>query len=525
MSTQPVALFNSNVSTEIWGCIVANLGFQDRYNLAGSCKLMWRILNYMPYPEFANIDSSKTALGSFHRATLASVRLSDAKIDYTKLKAILSSISHLTCIDLTMIAITDKSATRIILCIPRLYRTYSVVIFVKGKEVDCFKNAALYMKERGVIIQSKRLLVDEEGDSSKAEVRSDLEESRKRRMRTPSPLRDDVFDLKEKIVEMKQTFGAINDNPQTIVPPAIKPLVNQEQYVDIQSLVKSDLQHEDPVNTKIAKATVKALAPKFLEGIAISSKGSFIFITEVEAYLRASQSIDDCANSTITLGFPVKPLFVIEQKREFRNQWLEAKIYYGKFEFLVTGCVYGNVNSTEVQAVLGASLGKAQVNEDYWRVYVPSSDAASVQDVRLLRDFTKSASGWKWRFKSKHFYDKGFSTASATNIQSKGIVAAGSLLLKMKIEKVDRKKELISLLESTRKLMAINFKRLNSRDIKALESLSLTKGKKLAVDIAVMVLSGFPVKNSLYLEMYKSLIASKMKSLNNKVIEEKKYLC
>jgi len=124
--------------------------------------------------------------------------------------------------------------------------------------------------------------------------------------------------------------------------------------------------------------------------------------------MRVSPSIDNCANSTITLGYPDKPLFIIEQKREFKNQWYEAKVYYGKFEYLVTGCLHGKANSNEVHAVLGTSLGKVPINDDYWRMYLPPTKVSNVQDVRLLRNFTKMASGYKWHYKSKRFYNHGF---------------------------------------------------------------------------------------------------------------------
>lgn len=231
----------------------------------------------------------------------------------------------------------------------------------------------------------------------------------------PSSTNDDVFDLlREEIAEIKQTFGAIRDNLRAIIPVAIGSLAAQEQYVDLQSLVGSDFQHEDPADSKIADTVVKSLAPRFLEGIAISSRGTYMFIAEVQVYLRASPAVDDCANSTITVAFPSNPLFVIEQKREFTNQWYEAKIYYERFEFLVTGCVFGKSSSKEMQAVLEASFGKAVINDSYWRVYVPSNNIASVQDVRLLRNFTKTASGYKWRFKSKRFHNMTTSDTETT---------------------------------------------------------------------------------------------------------------
>lgn len=70
--------------------------------------------------------------------------------------------------------------------------------------------------------------------------------------------------LRGKIVDIKQTFGAINDSPLTIITDAIKALVAQNQYTDMQSLA----QEEEPKDLDAANTPVQVLAPRSLEGIA-----------------------------------------------------------------------------------------------------------------------------------------------------------------------------------------------------------------------------------------------------------------
>ena len=140
-NNQPVSLFSPDVSTEIWGCIVAHLKLLDRYCLSITCKAMWATVKCIPYPEFATIDSSKNTLGSFHFATLTSIRISGSNIDYNKLKMILSAIKHLARIDLSSISVTERSATRIVLSIPRVYRPHTIIIFAKGSESSPHKSA------------------------------------------------------------------------------------------------------------------------------------------------------------------------------------------------------------------------------------------------------------------------------------------------------------------------------------------------------------------------------------------------
>lgn len=120
------------------------------------------------------------------------------------------------------------------------------------------------------------------------------------------PRRENGFYLREKIVEMRQIFGAIRDNHRAIITAAIESLVAQDQYVDMQSIFQSDFQHEDPIDTNIAHTALESLAPRLLEGIAISSQGSYILIPKVEVYQRASPNVDDCVKSTITVSVSCK---------------------------------------------------------------------------------------------------------------------------------------------------------------------------------------------------------------------------
>ncbi|KAK4511782.1 uncharacterized protein ATC70_003781 [Mucor velutinosus] len=325
---------------------------------------------------------------------------------------------------------------------------------------------------------------------------------------------------------MKQTFGGIHDDPRAVIPDAVKSLMTSNQYVDMQILSQNAPRREELSNVETANNVIQSLAPRFLESIAISTEGLYILITQVEVYLRGIASVDDCAYSTITLGYRANPLFIIEQKREFRNQWTEAKIYFGQLKFLVTGCVHGSFNSSDTQAVLGASLGRNIPTNSYWRVYLASDTEAHIRDVRLLRDFTKKASGYKWHYKSKRFHDEGFSSASALNLPLDDIIAAaGSLLLRMMVNNDDKKEELAALLANSKLLEQINFKNPYADGNKTdLMELRLSKGKRLVVNIEMMVLRDLVVDKSLYPEMYKTVLAPRMKAMNNQVIKKKKFV-
>ncbi|KAL9536884.1 hypothetical protein MBANPS3_012286 [Mucor bainieri] len=326
------------------------------------------------------------------------------------------------------------------------------------------------MKERGVVLEKKRMLEEDEEYGEEGFSSSNLVGIRKKRLRTPSLSEPTLTACEKRLCTQSSDLG---------------------------------------ISTMTQDAAVNALAPRFLENIAISSKGSYLFITEIEVYLRASPTIDDCANNTVTVGYPTVPLFT----------------YYGKFEFLVTGCAHGKVDNDDVRAVLGASLGKPGLNDEYWRLYVPPTISQHVQDVRLLRNFTKAANGYKWRIKAKRFYHRRrFTSTSAINIHGDHFAAAGSLLIRMRVEQTDERELLVELIEQTSVLEKVDFRKPQARkNADAIKLLGLTQGKILVDDISLRVLRGFLVGDDMYLDLYKSLAAPRMKTLNTMAVNEKRY--
>ncbi|EIE77433.1 hypothetical protein G6F46_012636 [Rhizopus delemar] len=354
--------------------------------------------------------------------------------------------------------------------------------------------------------------------------------SSRRRIRTPSPVREDVGLLRNQIASLKETFGDIARNPAAVIPDALKLMYAHKQYVDGQIITQEAGECGEPNTKEQASNFVEKVASRLIESIAVSNTGSYMLITQAEAYLRDSPSIDDCANSTITIGYPENLVFVVEQKREYSNQWFEAKIYYKKFEFLVTGCLNGRYDNNAIQAFLGASLGKKFELNGYWRVYIPLEAVKCIKHARLLRNFTKNASGLKWLLKSERFHSNGFSTACPLNLHAtvniNSIVAAGSLLLKMKAENMNIQQELVKVLKRSDELKSLDFEHpAAKKNERKRSSLKLSKGKMLAVEITLTVLRGGIVANAKYIELFKSLISSRMKTLNNRAIKEKKYLC
>ncbi|KAI8991590.1 hypothetical protein BDF20DRAFT_797743, partial [Mycotypha africana] len=82
----------------------------------------------------------------------------------------------------------------------------------------------------------------------------------------------------------------------------------------------------------------------------------WIYITQIEAYVRNCPHIDDCAHTTLTDKYPQDPLFKGERKTEHGREWCEIKVFWKKFEFLITGGLYGSYLDNNIHGFLGSSF-------------------------------------------------------------------------------------------------------------------------------------------------------------------------
>ncbi|KAL9543619.1 hypothetical protein MBANPS3_008035 [Mucor bainieri] len=360
----------------------------------------------------------------------------------------------------------------------------------------------------------------------------EAEDSRRQQMENT----EDAFTHQRrlKIDNMKETSGRIAANPTLIVPAALRATCRDRQYDDINDVWGSP---EELKSKQEADAFVDSFCHQFVESIAVSSKGYWLYVTQAEAYMRDAKTIDDCANTTVAVGHPARPAFVLEQKREFQNQWHEAKLYFKNFELLVTGCLCGTYedgnsgsssnSSSKIYAFLGASLGKHAGADDYWRVYVPLVPTQVVSECRLLRSSTKAASGLQWLLKSRRFHANGYSTACALNLHElDGIdstVAIGSLLLRWKALGQQNKQQLRSMLSQVNEMRGLDVDA-TIESVTRVRELEIAKGKKMALEMPLLTLSDEGIKDSDYVEMFKAMISSRLITLNKQAIRQKKYL-
>lgn len=178
--------------------------------------------------------------------------------------------------DFISIDITPKMAKKLTCCIPQYHRSSEIILYLKSNVCD----------------------------------------GSKRNICTPFPVRGEVDPSRNQITALNETFGDIARDPVAVIPNGLKPICLGKQYVDGQVVVQEAAEFDEPNTKEQADSFVEKVTARFIKSIAVSSNGSYMLITQAEAYLINTPSSDDCVKSTITLGFPKNLVFVVEQKKE-----------------------------------------------------------------------------------------------------------------------------------------------------------------------------------------------------------------
>jgi hypothetical protein len=133
---------------------------------------------------------------------------------------------------------------------------------------------------------------------------------------------------------------------------------------------------------------------------------NWVYITQLEAYVRNNTQIDDWAISTRSIPNYDSPRFRVERKTEFRNEWLEISFFWRNVELLVTGGLHGTMDSEIIYGFLGPSFPPTTFSrDDSWSIYIKKDTAATVSEPRELRNFSKRAScyeGCSYYYATQH---------------------------------------------------------------------------------------------------------------------------
>ncbi|KAG1464952.1 hypothetical protein G6F56_004979 [Rhizopus delemar] len=189
-----------------------------------------------------------------------------------------------------------------------------------------------------------------------------------------------------------------------------------------------------PIDIASIDNVIISAGRKFIESI-VCFKDNWFFITQVDAFVRNAPDIDPCALDTKLIDYPETPAARIIQKSYKRSTWHEMVLLYGRFEFLVTGGIYGNIHDGCLKSFLGASLNvKTSIDEDEASptIYILESPLSDniYREERLLQNYSRRAACYKWGIRSTRFAIKGFGTLNSLYIDTIPLERAGSLILR-----------------------------------------------------------------------------------------------
>ncbi|CAO3614903.1 unnamed protein product [Cunninghamella blakesleeana] len=196
---------------------------------------------------------------------------------------------------------------------------------------------------------------------------------------------------------------------KSIIPTQLKQITNQ-RYKEL-------ILNEPPFITNNTKKNdidelMNDIAPQLIESI-IKNDSCWYYITQVELYVKDSKHVDDCA---LEQQYPIttaKSKAIIQNKSYKGTVWNELSIYWGKFEFLVTGGLAGTINEIEgISAFLGPALPiilpSSNNNNNEMKIFTRINSPNIIQRERRLRNYGKSSSNYKWSYHSSSFSNNGF---------------------------------------------------------------------------------------------------------------------
>jgi hypothetical protein len=186
-----------------------------------------------------------------------------------------------------------------------------------------------------------------------------------------------------------------------------------------------------PVNIDSISDAITSTCSKFIESI-IYFEDDWVFVTQLDAFVRNDPDIDPCALDTKLVGYPETPVAKVLSKSYKRSTWNEVVILYGRFEFLVTGGIYSNTKDHHLRSFLGSSFKiKSTIDEDCkTSIYILGSPCDIHKEERLLQNYSRRAANYKWGLRSKRFMVKGFGTLNPLYTNITPLERAGSLVLK-----------------------------------------------------------------------------------------------
>ncbi|KAL9536667.1 hypothetical protein MBANPS3_012467 [Mucor bainieri] len=371
------------LSEEILERICQYINIQDSFALAKCSSKLYNQIAHFRYEGSYLYDVAKPHNQiKFLQHKVQNVSLVGSHVSYTNLYLVLNKFSYLKSVNITGLDSNLVKTDRLVRILGDTSKKIQLIVPFEMK--PRFTQSIEFTKYSNVKITSgfKRPLSD-----SAEEIQMHEEELQRyaKRLKTNT----DCEEIKRMLIN---THGIADHEYKTAYR--------------IASTNKNDIV---ALNEEVAR-----FGKQFIESLLISQQGNWVLVTQVEVYCKKTK-LDDCSNNMIistSLLHNVAPVVEVNIKNEGNGGWLEMRIFYQDFEVLVTGGLYGkSSDSSGHDAFLGSSKVPFELmGNTRWIAHVPTEEAATVDEIRVLRNYMKQGSHHKWCFKSAHFANKNFET-------------------------------------------------------------------------------------------------------------------
>ncbi|KAI7878245.1 hypothetical protein K492DRAFT_111980, partial [Lichtheimia hyalospora FSU 10163] len=156
----------------------------------------------------------------------------------------------------------------------------------------------------------------------------------------------------------------------------------------------------------------ESLAKHFMESILFFESWWFL-ITGFDIFIHNNQSIDDCADCTLSTFHEQVVAKISEKGQQGSNRHYELSILIGHVELLVVAGIFGTTDKLDKHAFLGSSVKNLPIHlqrpTTASRILVRRESARVTRSNRLLRQYAKISSNHPWGYYSytyaaKHLY-------------------------------------------------------------------------------------------------------------------------
>lgn len=170
----------------------------------------------------------------------------------------------------------------------------------------------------------------------------------------------------------------------------------QQYFNNKDNRVDGNCLFVEPTNYDDIQSYVNTISKKFVHSI-VYTADIWVFITQIDVFIRKNKKIDNCAIETQGTPYHLQvPQVKIGKKSNYGRYSYEMSLFFGRLEFLVVGCLFGEITNDHVHSSLGSSMKEimekldSPVEEDMdWNILLACNSHEVFNYPCLLQNYSR----------------------------------------------------------------------------------------------------------------------------------------